>query len=606
MADRVQKGASKETPTGLLSGLTEKLSELEDAVGQQADRFTAVLEIGAAISSARDVDGLLRLVMDRLTALLGAEASSLFMLDASKQELWSRVLRGSALKEIRLPLGSGIAGHVVTSGQTLILGDAYADIRFNPDIDRISGFRTRSIVAAPLRHVSGRILGVLEVLDRRVNAFNADDRSLVDAVASQIAAVLDNVLLLDELRSQNEKLLRSGEKLSMAVRELDLLYEVERAVTSAEGQGELLDRILAKAIEVIGAQAGSVLLLAGDPDALYFRAARGEKAEKLISMSLKSGQGIVGHVAQTGEAIRVEKADDSPHHDKTIARKLGLAVEAVLCVPIEGEDRVLGALELLNKPGGFDAADERLATLLAGQSGRAILVRNRREAGEREARLSSIGQMLSGVVHDLRTPMTVISGYAQMMAVESDAAERRRAADVIEKQFEQVQAMIGETLAFARGERDVLLRKVFVGKFVAEVEDYLKKDLESGGVEVKVAADYTGSARFDENKLKRVIYNIARNAAQAMPNGGRFTFGVSREGPDLVLRFADNGPGIPPEIADRRFESFVTARKKGGTGLGLAIVKKIVEEHGGTVGFKSRPGKGTTFEVRFPAGTPAE
>ncbi|MHB8874927.1 MAG: GAF domain-containing sensor histidine kinase [Myxococcaceae bacterium] len=606
MADRQVKGALKETPSGLLTGLTEKLSELEEAVGRQADRFTAVLEIGTAISSARDIDGLLRLVMDRLTTLLGAEASTLFMLDSGKQELWSRVLRGSALKEIRIPIASGIAGHVVTSGQTLLLGDAYSDIRFNPDIDRQSGFRTRSIIAAPLRHVSGRILGVLEVLHRRVNAFNADDRSLVDAVASQIAAVLDNVLLLDELRNQNEKLLRAGEKLSQAVQDLDVLYDVERAVTSTEGQTELLDRILVKAIDVIGAASGSILLSEPDRDALYFRSARGEKSEKLTAMSLKAGQGIAGHVAESGEPVRVDRAEDSPHYDKTIAKKLGVSIEAVLCVPIEGEDRVLGALELLNKKGGFDEGDQRLATLLAGQSGRAIALRKRREAGEQEARLSSIGQMLSGVVHDLRTPMTVISGYTQLMAAEEDAGERQKAAEIVEKQFEQINGMIRETLAFARGERELLLRKVYLQKFMVEIEEYLRKDLEPSGVELKVNVNYTGTARFDENKLKRVVYNIARNAAQAMPEGGRFTVGVDREEDELVLRFADNGPGVPPEITDRLFQSFVTARKKNGTGLGLAIVKKIAEEHGGNVTFKSRPGKGTTFEVRIPAGTPAD
>ena len=131
----------------------------EVVASRQAERFTAVLEIGAAISSARDIDELLRLVMDRLTALLGAEASSLFMLDPKRSELWSRVLRGSSLKEIRIPADRGIAGHVVATGQTLLLADAYADERFNPEVDRSSGFHTRSIIAAPLRHERNLIVG---------------------------------------------------------------------------------------------------------------------------------------------------------------------------------------------------------------------------------------------------------------------------------------------------------------------------------------------------------------------------------------------------------------------------------------------------------------
>src|SRR5438270_6906317 len=247
MPARIYRLPSRESPAGIVSGLSEKLNELENAVARQAERFTAVLDIGTQISSARDVDALLRLVMDRLTALIAAEASTLFMLDEAKNELWSRVLRGSTLKEIRIPAKTGIAGHVVESGKTALLTDAYDDIRFNPEIDRLSGFRTRSMIAAPLRHVSGRILGVVEVLHRKVNAFNIDDRALVEAVASQIAAVLDNVLLLDELRGQNEKLLKAGEELAQAVQDLDLLYEVEKAVASSEKQTELLDRILAKA-----------------------------------------------------------------------------------------------------------------------------------------------------------------------------------------------------------------------------------------------------------------------------------------------------------------------------------------------------------------------
>jgi len=600
-------------PTPLLTtpafqGLAEKLGELQQAVSRQAERFQAVLEIGTQISSARQLDDLLRLVMDRLTDLLEAEASTLFMLDAQKKEVWSRVLRGSSLKEIRVPLDSGIVGSVVSSGKSVVLPDAYADIRFNPDIDRVSGFRTRSIVAAPLRHVSGRVLGAVEVLHRRVNAFSEEDLALVEAVASQIAAVLENVILLDELRAQNEQLRAAKTDLSHSVQELDLLYEVERTVSSTDTELDLLGHILAKACEVSGASAGSILLLeeAEEGGALYFRSTLGENAEQLVAVALRPGQGIAGKVAETGKPIRVASAEECEFHDRSIARKLGVPAGAVLAVPIRGDEEVLGTLELLNKPGGFTEADERLAFLLAGQTGRAIEIRSRRAEGERQGRLAAIGQMLSGVLHDLRTPMTIISGYAHLMASEADPKERGGIAQVIEKQVDQINGMTKETLAFARGETELLIRKVYLQNFIREIEEYLRKDFESTKVELKILANHTGVVRVDENKLKRVVYNIARNAAQAMPAGGRFTVSIDREGDELVMRFSDNGPGIPPEIQDKLFQSFVTAGKKEGTGLGLAIVKKIAEEHGGSVSFKSKPGKGTAFEVRVPAGTPAQ
>ena len=600
---------TRESPAGLVSGLSEKLNELENAVGRQAERFTAVLDIGTAISAARDVDQLLRLVMDRLSSLLQAEASTLFMYDADKDELWSRVLKGSALKEIRIPATAGIAGHVVQSGKTLLLADAYDDIRFNPEIDRQSGFRTRSMIAAPLRHVSGRILGVVEVLHRRVGAFNQDDRALVEAVATQIAAVLDNVLLMEQLRAQNDSLKRTSEALRLAVQDLDVLYEIERAVTSTDEETDLLDRILGKAIAVLRAGAGSILLIEhakGDKsdDHLFFRTTKGEKSESLTSLNLKPGQGIAGHVAETGDVINVEHAEDSPHFDRAFAKKLGVHVDAVLCVPITGEGEIIGALELFNKRGGFTDADARLATLIAGQAGRGIAYRKSRAENERRGRLAAIGQMLASLLHDLRTPMTVIAGYAELMAAESDPDERANESKIILSQLEHLNSMTRETLAFARGERQVLIRKIYLQNFVADVRTQLEQEFKETKVELKVDAAYTGVARFDETKLKRVIYNIARNAIQAMPKGGKFTFTVDKEKDQLLLSFADTGPGIPEEIAGKLFESFVTSGKKSGTGLGLAIVKTIAEEHGGTVGFKSKPGKGTTFEVRIPLDGP--
>jgi signal transduction histidine kinase len=381
-----------------------------------------------------------------------------------------------------------------------------------------------------------------------------------------------------------------------------VLYEIEKALSSADRESDLLDRVLEKAIGVCGAGAGSVLLANEDQGLLYFRSARGEHSEQLLTLSLKADQGIAGHVARTGEVVRADDVESVPYYDRSIAKRLGVTLKAVLCVPIPGDRGTLGALELLNRRGGFGEAEERLATLLAGQTGRAIQVRSAREEGQRQARLATIGQMLSGVLHDLRTPMTVISGYTQLIAVEPDPAERRKYSEIVERQFEHINAMTRETLAFARGEREILLRKVSIGVLAQEVGEHLRAELERSGVELSLEARYEGAARIDENKIKRAIYNITRNARQAMPDGGRFTVTFEREKDELVLRFADTGPGIPEEIADRLFQSFVTAGKKDGTGLGLAIVKRIAEEHGGTVSFKSRPGKGTTFEIRVPVG----
>jgi signal transduction histidine kinase len=593
------RNALKTDPRSLVAELASSLTALEASVSRQAERFTALIEIGAEISRARDVDGLLSTVMDRLTRLLGAEAATLFMYDPATDELWSRVLRGTSVKEIRFAANLGIAGYVFKSGKTLLLGDAYADIHFNPDIDKKTGFRTRSIIATPLRHMRSGVMGVLQVLDRRIDAFNGEDKALVEGVASQVAGVLDHVLLVEELRENSAELARR-------VRDLDVLFEVEQSISGAGEESEIVDRILSRAAEVMGAEAGSVLLVEEERGSLFFRSARGERSEALKALRLEVGQGIAGHVAATGDVVRVDDATSSPHFDRALAKKLGYPVGAVLCVPIHAQGKNLGALELLNKPGGFTPGDERLAVLLAGQVGRALVLRQSREEAERKARLAAIGQLMAGVLHDLRTPMTVIAGYAEMMAVEDDAQTRAEMAKAILAQLENVSAMQRETLAFARGERSIFVRKVFLHVFMKELDEQLQQEFSGSNVECKVQVGYAGPARFDEAKLRRAIFNLARNSIDAMPDGGRFVLSVEREGGDLVFRTQDNGPGIPPQIADKLFESFVTAGKKHGTGLGLAIVRKIAEEHGGTVTCKSKLGKGTAFEIRIPAGTPEE
>jgi signal transduction histidine kinase len=172
------------------------------------------------------------------------------------------------------------------------------------------------------------------------------------------------------------------------------------------------------------------------------------------------------------------------------------------------------------------------------------------------------------------------------------------------KQFDVLSAMQREVLEFARGERRVFVRKVYLNKFFNDIRQQLGHEIDGRAIELEMAIDSKLVARFDETRMARAIHNLARNAVEAMAeHGGRLTLGAGLEGSDLVIAVSDTGPGIPPEIEGRLFQSFVTANKEGGTGLGLAIVKKIAEEHGGAVSVRSSE-RGATFEIRIPQVAP--
>jgi signal transduction histidine kinase len=280
----------------------------------------------------------------------------------------------------------------------------------------------------------------------------------------------------------------------------------------------------------------------------------------------------------------------------------------LLVVPLPGETGPIGAIEMRDRRGGpFTEDDLDLLTLVAANLSTGVALANARRERERSARLAAVGRTLSNVLHDIRTPMTIISGYAQLMPGTEDAAERARFAESIVRQFDHVQAMIGELLAFVRGESQLLAHKVFVGPFFHETVDVLRRELAAQGVQVKLELREQGAARFDTAKVTRLVHNLARNAADALGprGGGTFAITVERDGGELLLRFEDNGPGIPEAVRQQLFESFVTEGKPGGTGLGLAIVKKVVDEHRGTLAVETGAW-GTCFTIRLPiAGPPS-
>ena len=177
--------------------------------------------------------------------------------------------------------------------------------------------------------------------------------------------------------------------------------------------------------------------------------------------------------------------------------------------------------------------------------------------------------------------MTAVGGYAELMAAENDETTRKEYVARIGRALEHMETMTHEVLAFARGKREVLVQKVYMDRFVASVREMLVPETQRYGVQLAIDAGYDGVARFDENKIKRVLFNLARNACQAMGAGGTFTWNVKREHDSLIFECIDTGPGIPKEMEGKLFESFASHGKSDGTGLGLAMAKKIVDAHCG-------------------------
>jgi signal transduction histidine kinase len=582
----------------------ETVRLLEDALRREQKKLALVGEVSRALSTEGDLDTLLTLIVAKVKELMEADRATLFLVTADGGGLWSKVVQGGDRVEIRLEIGEGVAGWVAQTREIVNIPDAYADQRFQPAFDLKSGYRTRTLLSVPMLGAGAQLVGVLQVLNKQDGPFTTPDEELLVALASQAAIAIENARLYHSVVEQNQELSRARRDLERRTRELNALYEVEKELSAALDLDDLLSRILAQAITVLGGGAGSIALV--EPDgSLRFRTVHGPAAPRLIERTLPHGTGLLGWAIKHRTPLVVDDPRHDPRHASDVASELGVVPQHLIIAPLIEGEAVIGGIEIVDQrrasregDGPWNNDDLKLLVLIAAQTANAIGLARRRSEQSKSDRLASIGRMLAGLLHDLKTPMTIISGYAQLMAGMDDADQRDKYVEQIQRQFDLMAGMTREVLAFARGDTDLVIRKVYVHRFVEELKTQLGAAVQGRGIELVVEPGYDGVAYFDEQKLMRVFHNLTSNAIDAMPDGGTLRASVARDGDDLVWTVQDTGQGISPQVSGRLFELFATG-KKGGTGLGLAIVKKIIDDHRGTIRPESGPA-GTTFVVRMP------
>ena len=567
----------------------------------------ALREVGVALGTTFDLDDLLELILSKLTECVEADRATLYLLDEAKQELVSRLVVGDKVRSIRMKLGHGIPGMVAQTGKSIRIRDAYSDPQFERDWDVLTGYRTKSMLVAPLKNHLGRTIGVIQVLNKQGGyEFSGEDESILSALSTQAAVAIDNSRLFLSLIQKNKQLLDATDQLERKLQDLSLLFELERQTARATTLEELASAVLSQVASACEARGAGMLLSEEETGDLVEYVIDAKNPAELKRMGVKSREGFLAVAMAEEDIFALDSAASDPRFSPNIEGSFGFPVTSVLAVPLEGESSPLGAIGLFSHDdgGSFDEADVSLLRLVSANVSTAVRLFNANRLRERSQRLTSIGRLLSQVIHDFKSPMTVISGYVQLMA---DADERQVRAEYTEeilKQFDTLSAMQREVLEFARGEKSVFVRKVYLNKFFSDVRRQLALETTGQPIELQFQVDTKLVARFDEGRLARVIHNLSRNAIEAMgERGGVLTIAARMDGQDLLISVGDTGPGIPQAIEGQLFQSFVTMGKAGGTGLGLAIVKKIVEEHGGSVAVHSSSA-GATFELRLPQVVP--
>jgi signal transduction histidine kinase len=407
--------------------------------------------------------------------------------------------------------------------------------------------------------------------------------------------------------------------LEQSVGELRALEEIARALASSLELGAVLETIVARAVELAGADAGAIFRY--EPAERSFRLAEAvgvdaDFADKVRATPIAEKETVMGESAARREPMSIPDlaaAPEYPLRDAVIAA----GFHSVLIVPLVGTEEILGSLLAVRKrTGDFSPNTVTLMRRLADQSVLAMHnARLFREIAEKSRQLGIASQhksqFLANMSHELRTPLNAVLGYAELLLDGLYGELPEKAVRVLERMQANGKHLLGLI-------NDVLdLSKIEAGQFKLALEDYSIKSVvnsvvaateslaQAKGLELatEVAPDLpTGCG--DERRLTQVLLNIVSNAVKFTEQG---RIDIHAEATDGYFHLAvrDTGPGIAPEDQARIFEEFQQVdnsltRQKGGTGLGLAISKHLIEMHGGSLTLESALGSGSTFHIHLP------
>lgn len=229
-------------------------------------------------------------------------------------------------------------------------------------------------------------------------------------------------------------------------------------------------------------------------------------------------------------------------------------------------------------------------------------IKKHQEERIRSEKLAAVGYMVNTIVHDCRTPITVIKGFASFLKEFRPSAEKREEClHFINFEVERMERMLDEILQFATEKKiSVVLKPEVFDDFVKECCIEIEVLLKHTQIELLKRLNCGITVQIDRDRLRRAVLNVAANAREALKGSGQIRIFTEEKNSCAVLGISDTGPGIPEESKLKVFDPFFTQGKSMGFGLGMSITKKIVEDHKGEIQFDSKAGIGTTFTIRIP------
>lgn len=381
---------------------------------------------------------------------------------------------------------------------------------------------------------------------------------------------------------------------------LERIIEISQVLNSRLELQPLLQDIISAATELTGTEASSVLLVDSKSGDLFFEAATGIKKYEVERVAVPK-ESIAGWIVEHNEPLVIDDVSQDPRWSQKVDDASGFVTRSILGVPLSVKDKVIGALEVLNKKDEqpFSEDGVNLLGTLAAQA--AVAIEN--------ARLFQQSDQIADVVHELRTPLTSIVGYSKLLlSAELDLEMRNQFLEVINREAVRLGDMVSDFLDLARlesGRARLAYEAVDMRQVIDDTVAVIQPQAKERGLELLLdVPPALPPIVGDEQRMKQVLLNLASNAVKYNRQGGKIRITASANEGTIRIAVEDTGRGIRPEDMDKLFDKFrrieETEGSAKGTGLGLPITKQLIELHEGQMEVTSEWGVGSTFAFTLP------
>ena len=556
--------------------LEQRVEERTQELDQERQRISTLYEVATEIAETTlDLDKVLQRALELISGAIQATSAVVLAIDEISDRLFVLATMGQdggtnvSPEPVELRQNEGLAGWIIQNRQGIVLKDVQNDPRWVTVTEKHR--QPHAAVATLL--ASGEtedIRGVIMFYSDKIGVFNQDHLRLVTAAARQLANAMNSAELYGLIRDQ-------AERLGAILRQ----EQVESTKNSA-----ILDSV---ADGVMYANEEGIIKVFNNTSERIL----GLSSNQVLNRHIRELTGIYGGGA-SGWADAMQEWMRDPtqyqageYHEEIIQLEDGKVISARLS-PVNMGDQFLGTVSVFRDI-------------------------------TREAEVDRLkSEFVATVSHELRTPMTSIKGYADLLLLGAagDVTETQaRFLETIKQNADRLSILVNDLLEVSRIDQGQLQLR-FVSVNVTEVFQVVNKHIsgrikdEDRTLAIRIEVEKNlPEVRADYEKLVQIVQNLADNAFNYTPDGGKVTLGAQfiPDDEQVVLTVADTGIGIPEDVRDRVFERFFRGDEYSevvmdtpGTGLGLAIVKELVLMHSGDIGFTSTVGEGTTFYVRLP------